>query len=68
MLDEGKLAAAVEDALRFVGSGEDKLVRLLEYITRLESDSKWAPAEISAFHTRVSQALAKPKPDLGFRE
>ena len=62
MLDEGKLAAAVEDALRFVGSGEDKLVRLLEYITRLETDPNWSPGEISAFHARVSQALAKPQP------
>jgi hypothetical protein len=49
MLDEGKLATAVDDALRFVGDGEDKLVRVMEYVERLQADPQWTKAEISAF-------------------
>ena len=49
MLDEGKIAAAVDDALRFVGEGEDKFVRVMEYVERLGADPQWAKAEISAF-------------------
>jgi len=61
MLDEGKLAAAVQDALRFVGNGQDRLVRLLEYLAQLEADPRWTKAEIAAFHTRIMQSLAKDR-------
>jgi hypothetical protein len=57
MLDEGKIAKAVEAALRFIGSESDKHVRFVEYLAMLEADSNWSAAEISVVQARVSREL-----------
>jgi hypothetical protein len=57
MLDEGKIAKAVDAALRFIGDDSDKHVRFVEYLAMLESDSSWTPVEISVIQARVSREL-----------
>jgi len=60
MVNEGKIAAAVDAAIRFIGHDADQHVRMVEYMAMLEADSSWSRAELSAVQARVSRLLKKP--------
>lgn len=47
-MDQDKLEAAVVAAVAFCGNGEDRFVRLLEYIDHLQADKSWTDDEIAA--------------------
>ena len=60
------IAAAVYDALLFVGDGDDRVERLTQYLSRLEGDPQWNAADILAVQSRVSRAMDAVEPSAPF--
>lgn len=61
MQDQEKLTATVGQAIRYVGSGPDRLVRLADFLERLRTDPQWSDADIMTVRSRVSLLLQEFK-------
>ena len=62
-MDAAKIDAAVSDALAVCGTGEDRFVRLVEYINTLSNDPLWASQELTVFHDRIHRLISQPDGD-----
>jgi hypothetical protein len=60
-VDQQKLDGAVCAAITLCGTGEDRFVRLLEYMEYLKSDEHWCDAELAELHDCVKQFLIEPE-------
>jgi hypothetical protein len=60
VVDQEKLEAAVVAAIAVCGNGEDRFVRLLEYIDHLQGDKRWSNDEISGLRARVQRLISFP--------
>ena len=52
-----EIAAAAADADRIIGGGPNRLVRLVEYLSCLESDSRWTEADLAKLYALVFKAM-----------
>ena len=59
-MDQDKLEAAVVAAIAVCGSGEDRFVRLLEYVDHLQADKGWTNDEGAALRPRVHRLISLP--------
>jgi len=62
-MDAAKIDAAVSEALALCGTGEDRFVRLVEYMTELSNNPLWAAEELTVFHDRIQRLIAQPAGD-----
>ena len=60
------IAAAVYDALLFVGDGEDRAERLEQYLSKLEADPNWSAADVQLVQSRVGLAVDAVDPSAPF--
>lgn len=57
MQDQESLAAKVGEAMRHIGSGADRLVRLADLLEKLRSDPDWSEADVMTVRSHVSLLL-----------
>jgi len=58
-MDAAKIDAAVSDALAFCGTGEDRFIRLVEYINELSNNPLWDSEELVVFHDRIHRLISR---------
>ena len=61
MQDQESLAAKVGEAMRYMGSGADRLSRLTDFLEGLRGDPQWSEADIMTVRSRVSLLLQEFK-------
>lgn len=62
-MDAAKIDAAVSEALALCGTGEDRFIRLVEYINELSNNPLWDSEELVTFHDRIQRMISRSDGD-----